>query len=264
MRALERHPEDRYQTAYDLADDLESFLRDEKLHSGPVRIARYLDMLTIAAGGTRRPELISEAEARARRRRSRLRQPGVRRLRADRGRARPRAGAAVGGRRPARGRRRRGAPPRARRAARAAHAGAGASVGDDAGARRLAARPRRGRRRGGAVAVDQPGPADEDRRDRGEGGPDDDGVPTQPVTPPPPRSPAPPAPSSVAAAFAPRPAPPPIPRLTTAPPRPPHRSRARRSAPRSCQRSGGSKLPWLLVAALAVAVVSLLAYIVMR
>ena len=64
MRALEKHPEDRYQTAYDLADDLESFLRDEKLHSGPVRIARYLDMLTMAAGGARRPELISEAEAR--------------------------------------------------------------------------------------------------------------------------------------------------------------------------------------------------------
>jgi serine/threonine protein kinase len=65
MRTLERHPEDRYQTAYDLADDLESFLRDEKLHSGPVRIARYLDMLSIASGGSRRPELISEAEARA-------------------------------------------------------------------------------------------------------------------------------------------------------------------------------------------------------
>ncbi len=64
MRTLEKHPEDRYQTAYDLADDLESFLRDEKLHSGPVRIARYLDMLAIASGGTRRPELISEAEAR--------------------------------------------------------------------------------------------------------------------------------------------------------------------------------------------------------
>jgi serine/threonine protein kinase len=63
MRTLEKHPEDRYQTAYDLADDLESFLRDERLHSGPVRIARYLDMLAIAAGGSRRPELISEAEA---------------------------------------------------------------------------------------------------------------------------------------------------------------------------------------------------------
>ncbi|CAN5846675.1 hypothetical protein BH11MYX3_BH11MYX3_29560 [soil metagenome] len=64
MRALEKHPNDRYQTAYDLADDLESFLRDERLHSGPVRIARYLDMLTQAAGGQRRPELVSEAEVR--------------------------------------------------------------------------------------------------------------------------------------------------------------------------------------------------------
>ncbi|HEU4614715.1 MAG TPA: serine/threonine-protein kinase, partial [Kofleriaceae bacterium] len=65
MRTLEKHPEDRYQSAYDLADDLESFLRDEKLHSGPVRIARYLDKLSLAAGGVRRPELISEAEARS-------------------------------------------------------------------------------------------------------------------------------------------------------------------------------------------------------
>src|SRR5262249_58668105 len=64
MRALEKHPEDRYQSAYDLADDLEAFLRDEKLHSGPVRIARYLDMLTMADGGPRRPELVSESEAR--------------------------------------------------------------------------------------------------------------------------------------------------------------------------------------------------------
>ena len=63
MRTLEKHPEDRYQSAYDLADDLESFLRDERLHSGPVRIARYLDMLTHAAGGARRPELVSEAAA---------------------------------------------------------------------------------------------------------------------------------------------------------------------------------------------------------
>src|ERR1700733_4189474 len=64
MRTLEKHPDDRYQTAYDLADDLETFLRDERLHSGPVRIARYLDMLSLAAGGQRRPELVSEAEAR--------------------------------------------------------------------------------------------------------------------------------------------------------------------------------------------------------
>ncbi|MBA3462211.1 MAG: protein kinase [Deltaproteobacteria bacterium] len=64
MRALEKHPADRYQSAYDLADDLETFLRDDRLHSGPVRVARYLDMLTHASGGQRRPELVSEAEIR--------------------------------------------------------------------------------------------------------------------------------------------------------------------------------------------------------
>jgi hypothetical protein len=40
MRALEKDVEDRYQSAYDLADDLEMFLRESRLHSGPVRIAR--------------------------------------------------------------------------------------------------------------------------------------------------------------------------------------------------------------------------------
>ncbi len=64
MRALEKHPEDRYQSAYDLADDLETFLRDARMHSGPVRIARYLDALTAAAGGPRRQELVSESEIR--------------------------------------------------------------------------------------------------------------------------------------------------------------------------------------------------------
>jgi serine/threonine protein kinase len=63
LRALEKHPDDRYQTAYELADDLETFLRDAHLQSGPVRIARYLDALSAAAGGPRRPELISEAES---------------------------------------------------------------------------------------------------------------------------------------------------------------------------------------------------------
>ncbi|HET6613022.1 MAG TPA: serine/threonine-protein kinase [Kofleriaceae bacterium] len=62
MRALEREPADRYQSAYDLADDLEAFLHEHKLRSGPVRIARYLDSLAHAAGGQRRPELITEAE----------------------------------------------------------------------------------------------------------------------------------------------------------------------------------------------------------
>jgi hypothetical protein len=62
MRALERHPGDRYQTAYDLADDLEEFLRAADLHSGPVRVARYLDELAEAAGGQRRHELTPERE----------------------------------------------------------------------------------------------------------------------------------------------------------------------------------------------------------
>ncbi|HUH02487.1 MAG TPA: serine/threonine-protein kinase, partial [Kofleriaceae bacterium] len=62
MRALEAHPIERYQSAYDLADELEDFLREQGLKSGPVRIARYVDELIAAAGGERRPELISEAE----------------------------------------------------------------------------------------------------------------------------------------------------------------------------------------------------------
>ena len=61
IRALEKHVEDRYQSAYDLADDLENFLRDARMHSGPVRIARYLDALTAAGGGSRRPELVQAA-----------------------------------------------------------------------------------------------------------------------------------------------------------------------------------------------------------
>jgi serine/threonine protein kinase len=64
MRALERHPHDRYQSAYDLGDDLEDFLRERGMHTGPVRIARYVDELAMAAGGERRPELIAESEYR--------------------------------------------------------------------------------------------------------------------------------------------------------------------------------------------------------
>lgn len=60
MRALERYPEDRYQNAYDLADDLEGFLRDQRLQTGPVRIARYLDELGTGASAARRLELIPE------------------------------------------------------------------------------------------------------------------------------------------------------------------------------------------------------------
>ncbi|HWO20876.1 MAG TPA: serine/threonine-protein kinase [Kofleriaceae bacterium] len=64
MRALARSPDARYQNAYDLADDLEAFLQGAQLRSGPVRIARYLDALSQAAGGPRRPELLPEAETR--------------------------------------------------------------------------------------------------------------------------------------------------------------------------------------------------------
>src|SRR5204863_5432056 len=60
MRALERHPESRYQSAYDLADELDGFLHDHGMHSGPVRIARYLDDLAAATGGVRRPHLLTE------------------------------------------------------------------------------------------------------------------------------------------------------------------------------------------------------------
>ncbi len=61
MRALELHPDDRYQSAYDLADDLDTFLRESGLRSAPVTIARYLDELSVAAGGVQRPELVAEA-----------------------------------------------------------------------------------------------------------------------------------------------------------------------------------------------------------
>lgn len=65
MRALEPHPEDRYESAYDMADELQEFLREVGMRSGPLRIARYLDRLAGASGGARRPELIAEAERRA-------------------------------------------------------------------------------------------------------------------------------------------------------------------------------------------------------
>lgn len=58
-KALALDPEQRYQSAYDLADDLEEFLHSAKLASGPVRIARYLDELGHAEGRTRRPELVT-------------------------------------------------------------------------------------------------------------------------------------------------------------------------------------------------------------
>ena len=64
MRALEARPADRYASAYDMADELEEFLRESGLRSGPLRVARYLDELAVAVGGERRPELVSEREER--------------------------------------------------------------------------------------------------------------------------------------------------------------------------------------------------------
>jgi serine/threonine-protein kinase len=63
MRALEARPADRYASAFDMADELDDFLREGGLRSGPLRVARYLDQLAVAAGGERRDELVSEREA---------------------------------------------------------------------------------------------------------------------------------------------------------------------------------------------------------
>jgi serine/threonine protein kinase len=63
MKCLEIHPEDRYASANDLASDLEEFLRDARLKSGPVRIAQYLDDLRHAETHTPRPELLMAGES---------------------------------------------------------------------------------------------------------------------------------------------------------------------------------------------------------
>ncbi len=65
MRALEQHRADRYESAYDMAEELDLFLREHELKSGPLRVARYLDHLAAAAGGERRRELIAESERNA-------------------------------------------------------------------------------------------------------------------------------------------------------------------------------------------------------
>lgn len=62
MRALEAEPSDRYQEAYDFADALGTYLREERMRTGPIGIARYLDRLRVAEGGQRREEFISELE----------------------------------------------------------------------------------------------------------------------------------------------------------------------------------------------------------
>jgi serine/threonine protein kinase len=236
MRALEKHPEDRYQTAYDLADDLESFLRDEKLHSGPVRVARYLDMLAIASGGTRRPELISEAEVRA----------GGDDLDFD--------SQVFDGYAPSEG------SPGPEQAP--LWEDVDQPESDVAAALHMELAELRSLRtpvpirpsgmhpvRGDAPLA--PGEAaDEDEAPvrttpvprmqtaEIEGEPDDEAVPTQPVTPP-------------------------APTPTVAPPAPATPVPAPAFGAAMLERSSGSKLPWVLVAMLGVAVVSLLAYIVM-
>ncbi len=63
LRALEGHPEERYQSAYELAADLEEYLAEAGLKSGPVRIAQYLDDLRAAEGGERRSELVLIGQA---------------------------------------------------------------------------------------------------------------------------------------------------------------------------------------------------------
>lgn len=62
MRALESDPAERYASAYDMAEELDDFLRETGRRSGPLRVARYLDQLVVASGGERRPELVSERE----------------------------------------------------------------------------------------------------------------------------------------------------------------------------------------------------------
>ena len=64
MRALEAAPGDRYASAYDMADELEDFLRESGSRSGPLRLARYLDDLAVSVGGERRADLVSERERR--------------------------------------------------------------------------------------------------------------------------------------------------------------------------------------------------------
>ncbi len=62
MRALERNPADRYETAYELAQDLGDFLREAKLPTGHMRVALYLDSIKRLEGGEVRPELAALAD----------------------------------------------------------------------------------------------------------------------------------------------------------------------------------------------------------
>lgn len=62
MKALERHASDRYQSAYELADDLAQYLVTSGIPVGSVEVARYVDELAEAAGAVPRAELRREAD----------------------------------------------------------------------------------------------------------------------------------------------------------------------------------------------------------
>jgi hypothetical protein len=62
LHCLESHPEDRYHSAFDLADELAEYLHESGARANSVTVARYLDDLAEASGGQRRPELIPESE----------------------------------------------------------------------------------------------------------------------------------------------------------------------------------------------------------
>jgi len=63
MKALEKNPADRYDSAFALAADLDEFLREAGRKSGSMRIAQYLDDLRALETGEKRPELVIAGEA---------------------------------------------------------------------------------------------------------------------------------------------------------------------------------------------------------
>ena len=64
MRALEKRPQDRYQSAQAMHDDLEEFLSESGLRSGNRRVAIYLaELFGSGAGAAGRPEDTDEPEA---------------------------------------------------------------------------------------------------------------------------------------------------------------------------------------------------------
>jgi serine/threonine protein kinase len=63
MKALEKNPADRYDSAFALAVDLDEFLREAGRKSGSMRIAHYLEDLRALEAGEKRPELVIAGEA---------------------------------------------------------------------------------------------------------------------------------------------------------------------------------------------------------